>query len=133
MKILFWILAIASVPVGIFMTVASWLVNGLGLYSSAIGKVICLAGMLSVVVSIVCAVLGIIKLRKGDVKKAVILALVGVVYSGAILAGIYIDEAVDTMRMEQDIAARGEQVDSEEDDPTMEFEVVEVAVEPAGA
>lgn len=110
MKILFWILAIVSIPVGWFMTAVSVLGHGLGLYSTGIGTVMYVAGMFSVVVSIVCVVLGIIKLRKGNVKKAVIFALTGVLYSGIILGSIYIDDAVHTVRMERDIAARNEQL-----------------------
>lgn len=110
MKILFWILAIVSIPVGWFMTAVSVVGHGLGLYGTGIGTVMYVAGMASVVVSIVCAVLGIIKLRKGNVKKAVIFALAGVLYSGIILGGIYIDDVVHTVRMDRDIAARDEQL-----------------------
>lgn len=110
MKILFWILAIVSIPVGWFMTAVSVLGHGLGLYGTGIGTVMYVAGMASVVVSIVCAVLGIIKLRKGDVKKAVIFALAGVLYSGIVLGSIYIDDVVHTVRMDRDIAARDEQM-----------------------
>ena len=110
MKILFWLLALVSIPVGWFMTAVSVLGHGLGLYSTGIGTVMYVAGMFSVVVSIVCAVLGIIKLRKGNVKKAVIFALAGVLYSGIILGSIYIDDTVHTVWMERDIAARDEQM-----------------------
>lgn len=114
MKILFWALAILSIPTGWFMTAVSVLGHGLGLYSTGIGTVMYVAGMFSVVVSIVCVVLGIIKLRKGNVKKAVIFALAGVLYSGIILGSIYIDDAVHTVRMERDIAARDEQMYGED-------------------
>ena len=110
MKILFWILAIVSIPFGFFMTIVSWFADGLGLAGTPIGQVVNIAGMLSLVVSIVCVVLGIIKLRRKDVKKAVIFALVGVAYSAIILGGTYLDEAVHTMLMERDIAARDEQL-----------------------
>lgn len=109
MKILFWILAILSIPVGLFVSVVSHFAGGLGFYSTAMGKVICLAGVLSVVVSVVCAVLGIIKLRKGNAKAAVVLALVGLVYSGAMIGGMLLDDAVDSAQMEKDIAERNEQ------------------------
>ena len=66
------------------------------------------------VISIVCMVLGVKKLRKGDVKKAVVLALVGLVYSGIILAGMFVDDAVDTKHLEQDIAERNEQLYGED-------------------
>lgn len=110
MKILFWLLAILSIPVGGFMSVVGYLSNGLGLYHTVIGKAICIFGMFSLVVSIACAVLGIIRLRRGDVKKAVAFALAGVAYSGVIFAGILIEEAVDTMMMEKAIENRKEEM-----------------------
>ena len=110
MKILFWVIAIVSIPVGWFMTAVSFLSHGLGLCGTGIGQIVCILGIASVVVSIVCAVLGIIKLRKGNVKKAVVFALVGVLYSGIILGGMFLDDAVHTMLMERDIAARDEQI-----------------------
>ena len=61
MKILFWILAIASIAFGFFMTIVSYFSHGLDLACTEIGVVVCIAGMFSVVVSIICAVLGIIK------------------------------------------------------------------------
>ena len=110
MKILFWILAIASLLAGLFMSFVSWISEGLGFYYGIISHIFCYAGMFSVVVSIVCMVLGIIKLRKGNVKKAVIFALVGMAYSGVILASMYIADAVDTVQMDRDIAQRDEQM-----------------------
>lgn len=110
MKILFWIFAIVSIPVGLFLSYMCHLAYGLDLYYGGVGAALCLLGMLSVVVSAVCAVFGIIKLRKGDVKKAVVLALAGLVYSGIILAGIYGEEAVHTMLMEKDIADRKDEM-----------------------
>ena len=110
MKILFWILAIASIAFGFFMTIVGYFADGLGLYCTVFGKVFCILGMFAVLVSIVCVVLGIIKLRKGNVKKAVLFALAGVAYSAIILGGTYLDEAVHTMLMERDIAARDEQL-----------------------
>ena len=110
MKILFWTLAIVSLPVGFFMSIVSWFAEGLGLSGTGIGVVVCIAGMFSVVVSIVCLVLGINKLRKGNIKKAVTFAVVAVAYSAVILAGMYIDDAVHGMLMERDIAERNEQI-----------------------
>ena len=110
MKALFWILAILSIPVGLYMTVIGYFAHGLDLYSTGIGQVVDILAMLSLLVSIVCAVLGIIKLRKGNVKKAVLFALAGVAYSVIILAGMFIDEAVGSVRMERDIAERNEQL-----------------------
>ena len=108
MKILFWIFALASIPVGAFMSVTSWFMHGLDLAGTGIGVVVAVAGMLSLVVSIACAVLGFSKLRKGEVKKAVAVAVAGIAYSGIILAGVYIDDAVHTVLMERDIAERKE-------------------------
>lgn len=104
MKILFWLLAILSIPVGFFMSFCSFAIQGLGLASNIIGDVVCIAGMLSVIVSVICMVWGVILLRKKNAKKAVFVALSGLVYSGLILAGIYIGDAVDTMQHNKRIA-----------------------------
>ena len=90
MKILFWILAILSIPVGLFVSIVCYMSHGLGLTGTGLGEVVCIAGMLAAVICIVCMVLGIIKLRKGDVKKAIVFALAGVAYCGIIIAGIFI-------------------------------------------
>ena len=49
-----------------------------------------IAAVLSVGVSVVCTVLGGIKLSKGNTKQAVAWALAGVAYSGIIFAGMRI-------------------------------------------
>ena len=110
MKALFWILAILSIPVGLFVSIVCWMSNGLGLAGTVIGEVVCIAGIPAVIVSIACMVLGIGKLRKGNGKKAVVFALVGLIYSAVILGGYFLDDAVDTMLMEKDIAERNEQM-----------------------
>lgn len=110
MKILFWLLAILSIPVSLFVGFICWVSQGLGLSGTIIGEIVFVLGIPAVVVSIVCAVLGIIKLRKGNVKKAVMCALAAVIYSGIILAGYFLDDAVHTMLMERDIANRNEQL-----------------------
>ena len=109
MKMLFWILAILSIPAGLLMSVTCWLSEGLGLVGTGLGLGVVYAGMISVIVSIVCMVLGLKQLRKGDAKKAVAFALVGVIYSGVILAGIYIDDVMHTKQLEKDIAERNEE------------------------
>ena len=109
-KILFWLLAIVSIPFGFFMTIVSFFADGLDLYCTVFGNVFCILGMFAVLVSIVCVVLGIIRLRKGNVKKAVTFAVVAVAYSAVILAGMFIDEAVDSLRMEKDIAEHDKQL-----------------------
>lgn len=110
MRILFWILAILSIPTGLFMTIVGYFGGGLGLYSTVVERTMYILSMLSLFVSIVCDVLGIIKLRRGNVKKAVLFALVGVVYFVMILVGMFICDAVDSVRMERDIAERNEQM-----------------------
>ena len=110
MKILFWILAIVSIAAGAFISLVSSMADGLGLAGTAIGDVVYAAGTVSAVVSIVCVVLGIIVLRKGNVKKAVAFALVGVAYPLIVLAGMYVDEAVHTSLMEKDIADRKDEM-----------------------
>lgn len=109
MKMLFWILAILSIPAGLLMSVTCWFSEGLGLVGTGLGLVVVYAGMISVIVSIVCMVLGLKQLRKGDAKKAVAFALVGVIYSGVILAGIYVDDVMHTKQLEKDIAERNEE------------------------
>ena len=114
MKILFWLLAILSIPVGLFTSLISVVSHGLDFISTGFGAVICFAGMFSAVISIVCAVLGIIKLRKGNVKRAVAFALAGVAYSAIIFAGVAIDDAAGTVRMQKNIAERNEQMYGED-------------------
>ena len=114
MQILFWILAILSIPVSLFISIVCWAGQGLGLAGTGIGEIVFVLGIPAVVVSIVCMVLGIIKLRKGNAKKAVVLALAGVVYSCAILAGYFIDDAVHTVRFDKEIAERNEQIYGED-------------------
>ena len=104
MKILFWIFAVMSIVAGLFVSFLCYLSHGLDLSGTVIGEVVCIVGMLALVVCIVCMVLGIRRLRKGDVKKAVVFALAGVVYSGIILAGVYVDDAVHTALMDKSIA-----------------------------
>ena len=122
MKILFWILAIVSIPVGFYMTIIGYFADGLDLYSTWFGQVVDILAMFSLLVSIVCAVLGIIKLRKGNVKKAVLFALVGVAYSVMTLAGMFIDEAAGSILMARDLVERNEQMYGEgwDDAPNIE-------------
>ena len=110
MKILFWLLAILSIPVGLFMSIVCYATEGLGLYGSTLGQIVCFFGMASVVVSIIGIVLGIKNLRKGDRKKAILFALMGTLYSGLILGEMYISDAIDTAKMDREIAARDAQL-----------------------
>ena len=109
MKILFWILAIVSIPFGLFMSVVSWAAEGLDLAGTQLGEVMTVAGMFSAIVSIICVVPGIIMLRRKKVKKAVIFALAAVVYPAIILGGIFLDEALHTAQFEKDLADYYEQ------------------------
>ena len=110
MKILFWIFAVMSIIAGLFVSFLCYLSHGLDLSGTVIGEVVCIVGMLALVVCIVCIVLGIRRLRKGDVKKAAAFVLAGLAYCGIIIAGIYIDDAVDTVLLEKRIAERNEQL-----------------------
>ena len=110
MKVLFWILAILSIPVGLFISFLCYMTNGLDLSGTGVGKVVCLVGMLAAVVCIACMVLGIRQLRKGEVKRAVAFALAGIAYCGLIIAGIFIDDALDTVQMEKRIAEHNTQL-----------------------
>ena len=137
MKILFWILAILSIPVSLFVSFICYMIYGLDLAGTGFGEVVCVAGMLALVVCVVGAVLGIIKLRKGNVKKAIAFALAGVVYSGIIIAGIFIDDAADTMLLEKDIAERNDQLYGENWNAHPALEGIpelyqEITIEPAG-
>ena len=42
----------------------------------------------------------------GNVKKAILFALMGTIYSAAIIGGMYLEDAVDTVQMNADIAKR---------------------------
>lgn len=104
MTVLFWILAVLSIPVGFYMSVVCYFMQGLGLSGSIIGDILAILGMLSLVVSILCAVLGIIKLRKGNAKRAVVWALAGFIYVGAIFGGFAIADAIDTAQLDKRMA-----------------------------
>ena len=110
LKILFWILAVLSLPVGLFMTLIGSFSDGLGLYSTVFGKVICMMSTISLLVSIVCAVLGIIQLRRKNVRKAVFRVLAGLAYFVVLIACMFIDAEVGDIRMDKDVAARNEQM-----------------------
>ena len=110
MKILFWILAILSIAVGLFVSVVCYMSHGLGLAGTGIGEVVCIVGMLAAVICMICTVLGSKKLRKGDAKRAVVFAVAGLVYCGIIIGGIFLDDAVDTLLLKKSIAERNEQL-----------------------
>ena len=103
MKILFWILALLSIPVCWFVSYISYLMHGLGLSGTVIGEVASVAGILSLVVYVIGVVLGMIKLRKGNMKKAIAFVLAGAIYSGIMFGGMLLDDAVHTMLLEKSI------------------------------
>ena len=109
MKLLFWILAILSIPASLFVTIVCWMSHGLGLYGTIIGDISCIMGIPAAIVCIVGVVLGIIHLCRSSVKKAVIFVLVGVLYCAAVAGGLVIDEVVDTVLMKADIEKRNEE------------------------
>lgn len=106
MKFISWILVLLPIPVGLFLSFFSYLSHGLGLLFTSFGEAVAIMGVLSFVVCAVCTVLGIIKLRKGNVKKAIACALVALSYCVAIVAGFFIDETVDYIRYKERIANR---------------------------
>ena len=110
MKFLFWLLAILSIPVGCILSFLCYLVDGLDLSGTNFGEVVMIAGMLAFVVCIVCVVLGIVRLRKGNVKKAVACILVALGYCAAIIVGFFIDEVVHSMQLKESIANRNKQL-----------------------
>ena len=110
MKILFWILAILTIPAGFFISFVCYMSHGLDLFGTGFGELVCVVGMLTLPVCIVCAALGFIKQRKGSVKKAIALVLAGAAYCGIIIAGYFIDDAVHSVLMDKDIANRNEQL-----------------------
>ena len=110
MKILFWILAILSIAVGLFVSVVCYMSHGLGLAGTGIGEVVCIVGMLAAVICMICTVLGSKKLRMGDAKRAVVFAVAGLVYCGIIIGGIFLDDAVDTLLLKKSIAERNAQL-----------------------
>lgn len=109
MKLLFWIFAILSIPVGLFVSFVCFMTSGLDLYGTGFGLVVCFLGMLTMVVCVAGIVLGIIKLRKGEMKKAALFASMGLIYGVAIIAGILIDDAAHSVRLDREIAERNEQ------------------------
>ena len=109
MKVFIWILSILSICVGLFLSIVSYVSHGLGLDGTAFGEVVCFMGIFALVVCIVGAVLGIIKLRKGNVKKAFAFVLMGLGYCAALGACMWIDDAVHTMLLEKRVAELNEQ------------------------
>ena len=110
MKVLFWILAAVSVLGGLFISAFSAVVEGLGLSGTQLGDVVCVAGKFSTVVCIVCVVIGIFVLRKGNAQKAVITVLLGVLYCAAIFGGLLIDDVLYTKALEDSMAEYNEQL-----------------------
>ena len=110
MKILFWILTVLAIPIGLFVSIVCYMSHGLDLSGTGLGAVVCFVGMFAVIVCIVCTVQGVIKLRKGNSRKAVVFALTGLAFCGIVIAGIFIDDALDTMLLKKSIAERNAQL-----------------------
>lgn len=114
MKILIYILAILSIPVGLFASFVSYAALGLDLYSTGLGKAACIVGSLTVVVCVICAVLGIIKMRKGQKKQAFAFVLVGVIYCIIVGGLMGMDEVISTQQLENSIADLNEELYGED-------------------
>lgn len=114
MKILFGVLAGGSVLVSLFCSFVCYMGYGLDLAGSAIGEAVCIVGMLSVAVGIAGVVLGILSLRRGSKKRAVLFALLGVIFAAVVVGGMLIDEAVSSVRYAQDVAERMEETYGED-------------------
>lgn len=110
MKILFWALTILLIPVGLFVSFISYVARELGLYGTNFGEAVCIAGMVALVVCVICGGLGIVKLRKGNVKRALTFVLIGVIYCGIIGGLMVVDEVVHTKQLEDDIENRNEEL-----------------------
>lgn len=92
------------------MSFISYLCQGLDLAATFFGEIVCIAGILTFAVCIVCAVLGFIKLRKGNPKKAVAVTLVALGYCLAIIVGYIIDDVMHTIQLDKSIAEKNEQL-----------------------
>lgn len=110
MKVLFWIISVVSIIVGLMLSFICLVVRGFGLAGTAFGEIVHIVGMLSCAVSIIGMVLGIIKLRKGKKKAAIMFALLGLIFSGIIFGGIEIDEMIYAKRLDAQFENRDEQM-----------------------
>lgn len=109
-KVLFGILAIASVLAGLFASVVGFFSLGLGLSGSGVGAVLDVIGTLGVFAGIFGVVMGIIKLRKSKTKQAFLFVLLGVILCAVYLLGFTVNEAVSTIHFEQEVAAQMEEL-----------------------
>ena len=100
MKILFWILAILSLPAGAFVSFCSYLAGGLGLSGTVFGEIVCFFGLFALLLCIVCMVIGIVKLCKGKAKQALVLVVVAIAYCGLIIGGFAIDDWAYGMQLD---------------------------------
>lgn len=86
-----WLFAAMSIAGGLFMSFACWLVHGLGLEGTALGEVVSVAGMFSVLIGIAGVVLGTRSRRRGGGKRALLLLLAGMIYCLTILTLLQVD------------------------------------------
>ena len=66
MKIIFWLLAVFSLIIGLFSYVVSAAADGLALFSTQFGKIMCLVGQCSLIVCIICVVIGIFQFQAAN-------------------------------------------------------------------
>ena len=101
-KVLFGVFVLLSLAASVFTTFMCWLAEGLGVIGTGLGKVVVLLGMAAVVVAIVGMILGIRSLRRNKGKQALLFALMGAIFSGVIIGGFFLDEALMGRKLEQD-------------------------------
>ena len=92
MKVLFWVCSGLSIVVGLMIGLLSWVAVGLGLIYTPAGEVVCEVGKFAGVAGIIGALVGFFVLCKGREKLALLFALLGLFYSGGILAGMVMDD-----------------------------------------
>ena len=118
-KVLFWVFAGLSIAAGLFVSFVCRLADGLGVIATGLGEVVAVVGTAAVVVAIVGMILGIRSLRRSKVKQAIIFSLLGAIFSGVIIGGLYLDEALMDRSLEQDHDAWMEETYGENwDDPS---------------
>lgn len=109
MKILFGLFGLLSLAVSVFTTFMCWLADGLDVIATGIGEVIAVVGLAAVAVAIVGMILGIRSLRRSKGKQALLFALMGALFSGIIIGGFFLDEALMVMDLEKSHEAWAEE------------------------
>ena len=99
MKIVFWLVSIFLILVNAVLSFVFALAGALGGYSGTFGTIydaINTMGSFSIVVGIIGFILGIFAYRKGNLKKAFLLSLVGTIYAVVLLGSSFVLDAVHT-------------------------------------